>query len=130
MIKDIVLAANQVKDNAYSPYSNFKVGASIRSSNNNIYSGCNIESCAYGATLCAEGAAIANMVSNGEYKIAEIAVTSSSSSICYPCGICLQKILEFSDSKTKIHLCMHGQIKESYTVQDLLPKGFVAEIFQ
>jgi cytidine deaminase len=130
MIKDIVSAANKVKDHAYSPYSHFKVGASILSNNNNIYSGCNVESCAYGATLCAEGAAIANMVSNGEYKIAEIAITSSSNSVCYPCGICLQKILEFSDDKTKIHLCVNGQIKESYVVLDLLPKGFVPAIFQ
>lgn len=129
MIKDIVLAADKVKENAYSPYSKFKVGASILSSKNNIYSGCNVESCAFGATLCAEGAAIGNMVSHGEQKIAAIAITSSSDQICYPCGVCLQKILEFSDASTKIHLCVNGEIKESYGIADLLPKGFVPGLF-
>lgn len=123
-LTNLVRAAIDVMKNSYSPYSNFRVGASILSSQGKIYSGCNIESSSYGATLCAEGSAIGSMVSHGDRLISEIVVTSSSDTQCYPCGICLQKILEFADEKTRVHICVGDKIVESYSVSELLPKGF------
>lgn len=128
-IDNLIQQADQVKENAYCPYSHFKVGAAILTDKNNIYSGCNIESSAFGATLCAEGAAIANMVSSGEKYIKDIVVTSSSDTECYPCGICLQKISEFSDNNTQIHICVNNKIIHSYKMNQLLPHGFNENIF-
>lgn len=120
----IIEQASLVKNNAYSPYSKFKVGASILTSNNNIYSGCNVENASYGATVCAESSAICSMVTNQEYNIKEIAITSSSNELCYPCGMCLQKISEFADHNTLIHLSINNKLISSYKLKDMLPNIF------
>lgn len=121
---ELVKRSNSIKELAYSPYSKFKVGASILTNTKNIYTGCNVEFCSYGATLCAEASAIATMISSGDKLIAEVAVTSSSSEICYPCGICLQMLSEFSDHKTIVHLCIANVIKLSLSIKQLLPHAF------
>ena len=112
---------------SYSPYSRFKVGASILSASGNIYSGANIENCSYGATLCAESTAIALMLSKGETLISEIAITCSKSKLCYPCGICLQRIIEFSNESTLIHLCINKKAIETVNLLQLYPFPFSKE---
>ncbi len=121
---ELVKRSNSIKELAYSPYSKFKVGACILTNTGNIYAGCNVEFCAYGATLCAEASAIATMISSGDKLIAEVAVTSSNSEICYPCGICLQMLSEFSDDSTTVHLCVSNVIKLSLNIRQLLPHAF------
>lgn len=87
--------AKQAMQNAYVPYSNFKVGAAVQTKSGKIYTGCNIENASYGATNCAERTAIFKAVSEAETEIVAIAVVSSNGEFTYPCGICRQVISEF-----------------------------------
>jgi cytidine deaminase len=118
-------AAKEARTHAYAPYSHFHVGACIKTSLGNLYSGCNIENAAYGLTLCAEGSAIAAMVTAGEKKITEMYVISSGDEICPPCGACRQRILEFSTPNTLIHMYSNNAKKELImTIDQLLPHSF------
>ena len=74
MSNDLILAASQVRLKAYVPYSNFSVGAALRTVSGAIYVGCNVENVAYPEGTCAEAGAIAAMCAGGEYEIAEVAV--------------------------------------------------------
>lgn len=116
--------ALQIRANAYAPYSKFKVGAAIISANNNIYSGCNVENISYPNGTCAETGAIAQMVAGGDTLIKDIVVVADSKNLISPCGACLQRIFEFSDKNTKIHLADLSGIKKTYLISDLLPLAF------
>lgn len=118
---DIALAA---KENAYAPYSGFKVGAALMTASGRVYTGVNIENLSYGATNCAERTAIFKAVSEGEKSIKVLAISSDSSELTYPCGICRQVISEFADTNTKI-LCSNnkGEYKE-VTMKELMPYAF------
>lgn len=117
--------AVQLRNNAYAPYSHFQVGCCLQTDNGALYSGCNVENISYGLTLCAEGAAIAAMVSAGEHKIAEITVISSGNEICPPCGACRQRIAEFGSENTLVHMYNHSQEKkQTCTLKELLPFSF------
>ncbi|MCL2567669.1 MAG: cytidine deaminase [Alphaproteobacteria bacterium] len=109
---------------AYAPYSNFHVGAVILSENGNYYSGANIENAAYPQGWCAECSAIAAMVMNGEKKIKEIAVIGMEDLLCTPCGGCRQKIREFGNSDTKIHIFSQKGFQKTFTLNELLPESF------
>lgn len=108
---------------AYAPYSKFRVGAALLGKSGNIYTGCNIENASYGACLCAERAAIAKGVSQGETEFLRIAVVSSQGEFTYPCGICRQVLWEFMpDGIVIVEDNKQGIIVEQ--VRALLPKGF------
>ena len=64
--KALFLKAQSVLDNAYAPYSNFKVGAAVLTKSGKVYTGVNVENSSYGATICAERSAILSAVSDGE----------------------------------------------------------------
>ena len=81
--------AKMIRENAYAPYSNFKVGAAILAKDGSIYTGVNIENSSYGATICAERSAVCTAVSLGQGNFEAIAITSSSGE-AWPCGICRQ----------------------------------------
>lgn len=117
-------AAKLAMDNAYAPYSNYKVGACILSKNNNKYSGCNVENISFPCGTCAEAGAISSMIANGDYKIKFILIMSSGSDLVYPCGACLQRIAEFSTNETTILLADTNKICKSYNIKELLPKNF------
>ena len=118
--------ANRAKNNAYAIYSKYFVGAAIYSENKKIYSSCNVENVSYPCGTCAEAGAIAAMVTGGDRKIAEILITSSGVDLVYPCGACLQRIAEFSDSNTLIHLAKGNEVLKTYKLQDLMPNQFNA----
>ena len=88
-------AARRVRENAYAPYSHFKVGAAIRSASGAIYTGCNVENVAYPEGTCAEAGAIAAMVAAGETELTEVLVIADSPVPVSPCGGCRQKLAEF-----------------------------------
>ena len=92
-IEELIDQAKEAQDKAYAPYSQYKVGAAILSESGRIYQGANIENASYGATICAERAAICQMVMGGDRKLFAIAVVTMDEG--YPCGICLQAINEF-----------------------------------
>ena len=121
---DLFEAAKQARENAYAPYSGFKVGAAVRTAGGRIYAGCNVENAAYPEGLCAEAAAIAAMIGSGEGKITEALVIGDGVELCTPCGGCRQKLREFAGPDTQIHVCGPEGGRATFTLSDLLPHSF------
>lgn len=126
MKEKMLQKAISARNNAYAPYSKFYVGASILTENQNIFSSCNVENVSYPCGTCAEAGAIATMISNGDKKIVEILITSTGKDLVYPCGACLQRISEFSNPETLIHLADSNKICKTYKLKDLIPYQFNA----
>ncbi len=121
---ELIKLADKVKENAYVPFSNFKVGAALETEEGEIFLGCNVENSTYGATNCAERTAVFSAVANGHTKFKKIAIMSSSGDFTSPCGICRQVIYEFMGEEGIVILGnAKGDIKE-YKVSELLPMGF------
>lgn len=121
--KKLIKLADEAKDNSYSPYSNFKVGAALITENEIIYKGCNIENASYGATICAERTALFKAVSEGHKKFTKLAIMSSNGDFTFPCGICLQVISEFMPDGEIILANNKDEIK-IFKVKELLAHGF------
>jgi cytidine deaminase len=124
--RSLLEAAGAVMDNAYSPYSNLKVGAAIECSDGSVFTGCNVENVSYGVTMCAEAAAVAAAVSTGKRAFKRIAIISSGSNYCYPCGSCLQMLREFSQDMEVLSARGDGRYV-SYTLKTHLPMAFGKE---
>ncbi|CUA68301.1 Cytidine deaminase [Rhizoctonia solani] len=130
----LIQAAIAAKETAYSPYSKFRVGAALFSTDGKIIAGGNVENASYGGTICAERTALVKAVSEGTKSFLAIAVTSDVDEIVSPCGICRQFIREFCSLKMPIYM-----IKSSYTpataettskavsLEDVLPYSFGPE---
>ncbi len=123
---DLLDQARAVRENAHAPYSNFKVGAALRSASGAVFTGCNVENVAYPEGTCAEAGAIAAMCAAGEYEIAEIAVIADSPTPVPPCGGCRQKIAEFADAAVPVTLATTGGEAQVTSVSALLPGAFDA----
>ncbi len=122
MYDKLIKEAINAKDNAYAPYSNFRVGAALLSSNGNIYKGCNIENVSFGATCCAERVAIFKAVSEGQRNFDAIAIVSDFQDVTFPCGICRQVMVEFRIPKV---ILGNGKDKyREYAMEDLMPHAF------
>ncbi len=122
---NLIDEAFKVREKSYSPYSNFKVGASILVDDSKIFSGCNIENVSYGASNCAERTAIFKAVSEGYKTIKAICVIGSFADLTYPCGICRQVIIEFAESEDIPVIIAQG--KDKYVIhklKDIIPFGF------
>ena len=120
----LIEAARKAQKNAYAPYSNFPVGAAIRTPNGKIYAGANVENAAYPLTRCAEQIAVGAMVTDGEREIAEVVVYTKSSPPAPPCGACRQVLAEFAGPDTPI-LCVNERGEERrYSLGELLPEAF------
>ena len=124
MSDDLKAAATAVRDNAYVPYSNFKVGAALRGASGTIYAGCNVENVAYPEGTCAEAGAIAAMVAAGETEFTEAYVIAGSPMPVSPCGGCRQKLAEFGKGEAVVTMATTGGIEQRATVGDLLPGVF------
>ncbi len=120
----LVEDAARVRENAYAPYSNFKVGAAIRAASGTVYLGVNVENAAYPEGTCAEAGAIAAMVSAGETRISEVAVIADSPSPVAPCGGCRQKLAEFGGADVPVTLATIRGGERRTTVGALLPGAF------
>jgi len=126
LIEEAISARTQ----AYTPYSNFQVGAALLTEDGRAYQGSNIENASYGLTNCAERTAIFKAVSEGVRKIKAIAIVADTEGPVSPCGACRQVIAEFSDEHTKIYLTnLKGDTAET-TIQELLPGFFSASDMQ
>ena len=121
--KALIDMALKAMENAYAPYSGFKVGAALLCSDKKVYTGCNIENSSYGASNCAERTAIFKAVSEGEREFEKIAIVSSWGDFTFPCGICRQVLSEFMYDKTVVLFSEKGGIRE-FKVKDLLPEAF------
>ena len=114
-------AARAAMANSHSPYSKFPVGAAVMTSAGNIYGGCNIENASYPEGWCAETSAISHMVTAGENQIAEICVTAEKMDRITPCGGCRQRLAEFAEPNTPVHLSDQNGIVKTVRLGDLLP---------
>ncbi|MBN9889718.1 cytidine deaminase [Salipiger abyssi] len=121
---DLEKAARAVRENAYVPYSRFKVGAALRTPSGAVYVGCNVENVAYPEGTCAEAGAIAAMIAAGETEIAEAYVIADSAHPVPPCGGCRQKLAEFARSEAKVTLATVDGAELVTTVAELLPGAF------
>ncbi len=123
----LVRMATAALENAYAPYSKFKVGAALLCEDGSIYTGCNIENASYGPSNCAERTAIFSAVNEGKRKFKAIAVVGGVlgkiDSICPPCGVCRQVLSEFCDKDMKVYLGRSDGYEE-YTLGELLPLSF------
>ena len=128
--KELIKAAIDARERAYTPYSHFAVGAALLTAEGKIYPGCNIESASYSPSNCAERTAFFKAVSEGERKFASIAIVggpagSPISELCPPCGVCRQVMMEFCDPKTfQIILADSESSWKVFTLEELLPHGF------
>ncbi len=125
MNKDLELieAAKSVREKAYAPYSNFKVGAALLTKEGKIYTGCNVESASYGLTVCAERVAIWKAVSEGETEFETIAVVADTHELTPPCGVCRQIIWEFCGDVPVLFANLEGKT-ETVKMSELLPRAF------
>lgn len=129
--KDLLKVAEKARENAYVPYSKFKVGAALLTKDKKVYTGCNIECASLGGTNCAERTAIFKALSEGEKEIEAIAIASSNSEKnqpTYPCGICRQVIIEFGPEIRIITGYSEGEIHEC-KIKDLIPHYFSGSDF-
>ena len=114
--------AIKARENAYSPYSHFAVGATLLCEDGTLFEGCNIENASYGLTNCAERTAIFKAVSEGHTKFKALAVVADTEGPCAPCGACRQVMAEF-----KIPLIIMGNLMGNIkivTIEELLPFSF------
>lgn len=121
--EELIKAAAAVRERAFAPYSNFKVGAALKTKEGKIYTGCNIESATYGLTMCAERTAIWKAVSEGETEFSEIAVVADTEELTPPCGSCRQIIWEFCGDIPIIFSNLNGKA-ETIKMSELLPRAF------
>lgn len=120
---ELLSIADKAMENAYAPYSKFKVGAALLCKDGTVFTGCNIENATYGATNCAERTAIFKAVSEGQRDFEAIAIVSSSGGETFPCGICRQVMAEFAH-ELKIVLRDKNENEHIYHLSELLPKTF------
>jgi cytidine deaminase len=117
-------AATEIRHNAYAPYSNFQVGAAIRTTSGAVFTGVNVENVAYPEGTCAEAGAIAAMIAAGETQIAEVAVIADAPHPVTPCGGCRQKLKEFSAPDVQVTMATVQGATLVMSMADLLPGAF------
>ncbi|MEG1312355.1 MAG: cytidine deaminase [Romboutsia sp.] len=131
--KLLVEKAYEAQKFAYTPYSEFNVGAALLGTNGKVYLGCNIENAAFSPTNCAERTAFFKAISEGQRTFSAIAIVGnkandSESDYCAPCGVCRQVIAEFCNPKTfKIYLAKNKNDFNEYSLEELLPLGFTVK---
>ncbi|WP_366146223.1 cytidine deaminase [Aliiroseovarius sp.] len=117
-------AAKRARENAHAPYSNFKVGAAVKTASGEIFAGCNVENVAYPEGTCAEAGAIAAMVMAGQREITEALVIADAPLPVTPCGGCRQKLREFCGPETRVTMLTTGGAEQVMTMAELLPGAF------
>jgi cytidine deaminase len=118
--------AREARELAYAPYSDYKVGAALRSASGRIFTGCNVESAAYPTGMCAERVAVFKAVSDGERLFDAIAVVTSNGGM--PCGACRQVLAEFGLETVVLIADATGRLIEESSVGKLLPGAFTPAV--
>ncbi len=116
----LIDTAIEYRERAYAPYSNFKVGAAVEAGSGEVYGGCNVENTSYGLTICAERAAVARAVAEGERVIKKVAVVTDDLQVSMPCGACRQVIEEFGQD-ADVYCCDIENNCKTYKATQLLP---------
>ena len=121
--RSLIEHARAAMENAYSPYSNVKVGAALLTKSGRIFDGCNVENGSFGLSVCAERTAVGNAVTAGEKEFIAIAIVNSTDRIFSPCGACRQVLAEFTSDLRVIMVKSDGEIEET-DLDALLPGKF------
>ena len=119
----LIAAALAARENAFAPYSKFRVGAAIEDTGGRIHTGCNVENATYGLTVCAERVAVFKAISEGVRKFRRVAIAADTDSLTPPCGACRQILWEFCGDVEIVLVNLRGQT-ETYHLKDLFPKPF------
>ena len=122
--KKLFAAARAARRRAYAPYSRFKVGAAVLTSDGRVVSGCNVENASYGLSVCAERNAISRAVAEGARRIEAVAIVADTDRPCPPCGACRQVIAEFSAPTAPVRAQTPSGRESEHTVAELLPNAF------
>jgi len=123
--QSLVDLANEARRRAYAPYSNYPVGAALRTKTGRLYTGVNVENAAYPQTMCAERIAIFKAVSEGETEFEVIAVVTNNGGS--PCGGCRQVMAEFGLDTLVLIANGEGKLLKELSVGDLLPEAFTPD---
>lgn len=128
MEQELIQAAWEARENAYAPYSGFKVGAALLCADGSIFRGCNIENASFTPTNCAERTAFFKAVSEGKHEFLQIAIVGGregESAAPVPCGVCLQVMMEFCKPDTfEIVMAKSEKEYEKKKLREMLPYGF------
>jgi cytidine deaminase len=127
--EEIIKAALAARERSVAPFSNFLVGAAVRTDTGKIFTGCNIESASYGLTVCAERVAIWKALSEGEKNFTNLAVAADTQTLTPPCGTCRQIIWEFAKHADIVMVNLHGE-REGVHIENLLPRAFDARFLK
>ena len=123
MSPGLLAAALAARENAFAPFSKFKVGAALEDIDGRIHTGCNVENATYGLTVCAERVAVWKAISEGIRKFRRVAVAADTDSLTPPCGACRQILWEFCGDIEVALVNPRGKT-ETYRMKDLFPKPF------
>lgn len=126
---EVVAAALAARGRSVAPFSNFLVGAAVRTDTGKIFTGCNIESASYGLTVCAERVAIWKALSEGERNFTNLAVAADTQTLTPPCGTCRQIIWEFAKHADIVMVNLRGD-QEAVHIENLLPRAFDARFLK
>lgn len=121
-VEDLIKRAIEVRSRAYAKYSNFPVGAALLTSDNEIFTGCNVENISFGLTMCAERVAIGNAIQAGKIAFSRIAIAADSKQPVIPCGACRQVMAEFNPELLISMTNLEG-VTEEHSLATLLPKS-------
>ena len=124
-LQELIETAKTARLQSIAPFSNFLVGAAVKTAEGKVYLGCNVESASYGLTVCAERVAIWKALSEGERHFTELAIVADTESLTPPCGTCRQIIWEFAKNATIVLGNLHGD-SEIVSIKELLPRAFDA----
>jgi cytidine deaminase len=122
-IEELITTAVKAQQMAYAPYSKFRVGAALLTTDGEVITGCNVENSAYGLCNCGERTAIFKAVSEGKRDFQAIAIVGDSPNPCAPCGACRQVMVEFAPKMQVVMATPQGKY-EILTAAELLPKFF------
>ena len=121
----LITAALAARENAFAPYSKFRVGAAIEDASGHIHTGCNVENATYGLTLCAERVAVFKAISEGAREFRRVVVAADTEVLTPPCGACRQILWEFCGDVPVTLVNLHGKT-ETYQLKELFPRAFDA----
>ena len=127
VVQQLLAAAQAARARSYSPYSRYAVGAAVLDEKGAIHAGCNIENASYPQGWCAEASALSAMVMAGGSKAVAVLVTGPGPQTITPCGGCRQKLREFGQPDLLVIAADPGGVKQSWTLEQLLPESFGPE---
>ena len=126
---ELIEMATAARTRSVAPFSNFLVGAALRTSDGKIFTGCNVESASYGLTVCAERVAIWKAMSEGERDFTDLVIVADTKQLTPPCGTCRQIIWEFAKHAKIVLANLRGE-RQEVDIRELLPKAFDARFLK